>query len=269
MEKLSLPVLSVKNLSAESQAGWRAVSNISFHVGMGECVAIIGPNGSGKSSLLKAITRQFSTVAGKVELSGTDICQFSRQEMAQWISIIAQHEYVDPRLTVSEYVWLGRISHACCFSQKEHEKVVRQALKDVGLSNKTERHFGELSGGEQQRASIARAFAQKAKIIFLDEPTNHLARIEILALVKAKGVTVVAVLHDLSLVSGFADKVLLLQGQKMVTFSCPEEVLNDQFMAPTFGLRVVPFQHPRLDSIVHHFEALSTNFIDQPRGGVV
>ena len=75
-------------------------------------------------------------------------------------------------------------------------------------------------------------------------------------LVKAKGVTAVAVLHDLSLVSEFADKVLLLQNQKMVAYSCPEGVLNDHFISPTFGLRVIPFQHPRANSIIHHFEAL-------------
>lgn len=272
MEKFSLPVLSVQNLSAQSQAGWRAVSDISFDVGMGECIAIIGPNGSGKSSLLKAITRQFSIIAGKVELSGIDICQLSRQEMAQWISIVAQHEYVDPRLTVGEYVWLGRTPHACYFSQQEHENVVNQSLTDVGLYHKKEHHFGDLSGGEQQRANIARAFAQKARIILLDEPTNHLdplARIELLNLVKAKGVTAIAVLHDLSLVSEFADKVLLLQNQKMVAYSCPEGVLNDRFISPTFGLRVIPFQHPRANSIIHHFEALGSNCYDQPRGGVV
>ena len=149
---------------------------------------------------------------------------------------------------------------------------VNQSLTDVGLLHKREHYFGDLSGGEQQRASIARAFAQKARVILLDEPTNHLdplARSELLNLVKAKGVTAIAVLHDLSLISEFADKVLLLKEQKMVTYACPKNVLNDQFMTPTFGLRVIPFKHPRTNYVVHLFEALSSNFHDQPRGDVV
>ncbi|MBF4249094.1 ABC transporter ATP-binding protein, partial [Vibrio anguillarum] len=148
-----------------------------------------------------------------------------RQQMAKTVAVVAQHEHVDPRLSVSEYVWLGRVPHTFCCGKSEHERSVRQALEDVSLSHKADQPFGSLSGGEQQRASIGRAFAQEPKLLLLDEPTNHLdhlARLELLTLVKQRGIASIAVLHDLPLVTPFADKVLLMSKQKMVAYESPD-----------------------------------------------
>ncbi|MBF4317641.1 ABC transporter ATP-binding protein, partial [Vibrio anguillarum] len=173
----------------------------------------IGPNGSGKSSLLKAMTGEYQTVMGTLMIAGVSVNALPRQQMAKTVAVVAQHEHVDPRLSVSEYVWLGRVPHTFCCGKSEHERSVRQALEDVSLSHKADQPFGSLSGGEQQRASIGRAFAQEPKLLLLDEPTNHLdhlARLELLTLVKQRGIASIAVLHDLPLVTPFADKVLLM-----------------------------------------------------------
>lgn len=255
---LDIPVLSVRRLFANGKANWRAVSDVSFSVADGECVAVIGPNGSGKSSLLKAITGEYKTIDGELFLSGKCMKSIDKQQLAKRVAVVTQHENVDPRLSIFEYVWLGRTPHTFCCSKKEHERAVNQAIEDVGLSDKSERYFGELSGGEQQRASIARAFAQEPRLLLLDEPTNHLdplARLELLSLIKRRGIACVAVLHDLPLVAPFANKVLLMSDQKMVTFETPDIVMRDHFMTPVFGLRVISFKHPHMSSTIHHFEA--------------
>lgn len=260
MEKLNKPILSVQSLCADGPAHWRAVSDVTFDVCEGECVAVIGPNGSGKSSLLKVITGEYRAVSGELEIFGSRVEHLPRQEMAKRLAVVAQHEHVDPRLSVSEYVYLGRVPHTFCCSKKEHDRAVKQAIEDVGLSHKSHRHFGELSGGEQQRASIARAFAQEPRLLLLDEPTNHLdplARLDLLKLIKHRGIASVVVLHDLPLVTPFADNILLMSEQKMVAFAPPETLMRDDFITPVFGLRVIPFSHPHMHSTIHHFEAAS------------
>ncbi|EGU44738.1 ABC transporter-like protein [Vibrio splendidus ATCC 33789] len=259
---MNKPVLSVKGLCANGLANWRAVSDVTFDVNDGECIAIIGPNGSGKSSLLKGITGEYKAVAGEMLLSGIEFESLARQQVAKKVAVVTQHEHVDPRLSVSEYVGLGRTPHTFCCSAKEHKRAVKQAMEDVGLLHKSQHSFGELSGGEQQRASIARAFAQEPRLLLLDEPTNHLdplARLELLSLIKKRGIASVVVLHDLPLVAPFADKVLLMSDQKMVIFASPETVIQDRYMVPVFGLRVLSFNHPNMCSTIHHFEAASNH----------
>ncbi|MFD2177206.1 ABC transporter ATP-binding protein [Veronia pacifica] len=263
MKEPITPIVSAQGLCANGPSGWRAVTDVTFDLLPGECAAIIGPNGSGKSSLLKAITGEYQTVFGSLKLSGIDAHQLHRQQMAKLVAVVAQHEHVDPRLSVSEYVWLGRVPHTFCCGKKEHERAVKQAMEDVALSHKANRLFGELSGGEQQRASIARAFAQEPKLLLLDEPTNHLdplARLELLALVKQRGIASIAVLHDLPLVAPFADNILLMSDQKMVAYASPDEVMQNEFMTPVFGLQVIPLNHPLMDSTIHHFEAAPNQY---------
>lgn len=263
MDEMEQPIMSARGLCADGVSGWRAVNDVTFDVLSGECVAIIGPNGSGKSSLLKAMTGEHQTVMGTLTIAGVSVNALPRQQMAKTVAVVAQHEHVDPRLSVSEYVWLGRVPHTFCCGKREHERAVRQALEDVSLSHKADQPFGSLSGGEQQRASIARAFAQEPKLLLLDEPTNHLdhlARLELLTLVKQRGIASIAVLHDLPLVTPFADKVLLMSKQKMVAYASPDIVMQNTFITPVFGLNVIPINHPHINRTIHHFEAAQSRF---------
>lgn len=256
-------MLQVTQLQARSPLGWEAVKAASFSVQAGECVAVIGPNGSGKSSLLKALTGEYVRTQGQISLNGTPIGALAPQQKAKIIALVAQNEAVDPRLTVREYVRLGRVPHTFCCSHDTHEQAVETALADVNLTAKSDRKMGQLSGGEQQRANIARAFAQEPKLLLLDEPTNHLdplARLEILELVKQKGVAAIAVLHDLQLVAPFADQVILMSQQRMLECGSPEDVLQNKYITPTFGLNVLTFNHPLLGNAIHHFEAAQPSF---------
>ncbi|EKF9206531.1 ABC transporter ATP-binding protein [Vibrio cholerae] len=251
-------ILEVKQLATRSPQGWKALIDATFEVAGGQCFAVIGPNGSGKSSLLKSITGEYAAVQGELLINGYQLSELSLQQKAKLIAVVAQNDYVDPRLTVREYVSLGRVPHAFCCSQSSHLAAVDNALNDVKLLEKSERTMGSLSGGEQQRANIARAFAQHPQLLLLDEPTNHLdplARLELLALIKRKGVACIAVLHDLQLVAPFADKVILMANQRIVKCGSAVEILSNQYITPIFGLNVLTFQHPHIDNAVLHFEA--------------
>jgi len=261
MGSSSVPLLEVEQLCAHSPKGWKALESATFNVSKGECVAVIGPNGSGKSSLLKSITGEYPTTHGRLCIEGAPLGEMSPHQKAKIIAVVAQNDHVDPRLTVREYVSLGRVPHTFCCSHETHERAVDKALQDVNLSTKNSRKMGTLSGGEQQRANIARAFAQEPKLLLLDEPTNHLdplARLELLALIKSRGVASITVLHDLQLVAPFADKVILMSEQRMVQCASAPEVLQNKYITPIFGLHVLTFKHPYLGSAIHHFEAASS-----------
>lgn len=254
------PLLHVDQLSVVSPTGWQALVSATFSMAEGECVAVIGPNGSGKSSLLKAITGEYFATQGSLTFDGVPMNKMSPQQKAKVIAVVAQNDHVDPRLSVREYVSLGRVPHTFCCCQERHERVVSKTLYELNLACKSSRKIGSLSGGEQQRAHIARAFAQEPQLLLLDEPTNHLdplARLELLELVRRKGIASIAVLHDLPLVAPFADKVVLMSQQSVVKCDTAKAIMQNEYITPIFGLQVLTFNHPQESRSIHHFEAAS------------
>ncbi|WP_434664101.1 ABC transporter ATP-binding protein [Klebsiella sp. MISC125] len=251
------PVLSVNIASLPRPGGGELLSSVHFEAKKGECLAVIGPNGSGKTSLLRAIDRELTTLNGDILLFGRPISELSRQQRAKQIAVLAQNDTPDMRLALEDYVALGRIPHARDMSHREHEAIVTSAINDTGLQRFRKRSLSALSGGERQRAALARVLAQSPALVLLDEPTNHLdppGRVELLSLVKSKGITVVAVLHDLSLVESFADRVLLLSQGRAVAWDIPERVLVSEQLYPVFGLTCFTVPHPDTGKALRIFE---------------
>lgn len=251
------PLLSVNIASLPRPGGGELLRDIHFHAGKGECLAVIGPNGSGKTSLLRAIDQQLTSREGEICLNGRSVSALTRQQRAREIAVLAQNDAPDLRLTLEDYVALGRLPHARDMSRREHENIVTRAISDTGLQRLRTRSLSALSGGERQRAALARVLAQSPKLVLLDEPTNHLdppGRVELLSLVKNQGVTVVAVLHDLSLVESFADRVLLLSQGRAVAWDVPERVLVSAQLYPVFGLTSFTVPHPETGKALRIFE---------------
>lgn len=233
------------------------LTNIDFQVRSGECLAIIGPNGSGKSSLLRAINQELALTRGRIALNGQSITTLSRQTRARQIAVLSQNDLPDLRLTLEDYVMLGRIPHVRAQSRAQHYTIVTEAIRDTGLSALRHRTLSALSGGERQRAALARALAQTPDVLLLDEPTNHLdplARAELLALVKSKGITVLAVLHDLALLEPFADRVLMLAAGRQIAWDTPATVLTNDYLRPVFGLTCIVVPHPETGKTLRIFE---------------
>ena len=251
------PVLSVNIASLPRPGGGELLSSVHFEAKKGECLAVIGPNGSGITSLLRAIDRELTTLNGDILLFGRPISELSRQQRAKQIAVLAQNDTPDMRLALEDYVALGRIPHARDMPHCEHETIVTRAINDTGLQRLRKRSLSALSGGERQRAALARVLAQSPVLVLLDEPTNHLdppGRVELLSLVKSKGITVVAVLHDLSLVESFADRVLLLSQGRAVAWDIPERVLVSEQLYPVFGLTCFTVPHPDTGKALRIFE---------------
>jgi iron complex transport system ATP-binding protein len=183
--------------------------------------------------------------AGRILLDGADIHTLSARRVAQRVAAVLQEQPTDFALSVAEIVALGRAPHRRALAgPSAHDRhVVDHALERMSLSDFAHRQFGTLSGGERQRVMVARALAQEPGLIVLDEPTNHLDirhQLEVLHLVRGLGATVVASLHDLNLVHGFADDLLVLSSGRPLAFGPVAEVLTPALIAEAFGVIATP-----------------------------
>jgi iron complex transport system ATP-binding protein len=184
-------------------------------------VALLGANGAGKTTLLDVISGLLQPKTGVVLVDGRSVREWGRRELSRFVSLVPQHLEVPFLFRVEEVVSQGRVPYLGRFgSLSRHDRdVVAQAMEHVDVARLRDRVFSELSGGEKQRVKIAIALAQEPKIMLLDEPTQHLdigRQIEVLNLLRQlndDGITVVAALHDLSLVGDhFSQAVLLMDG---------------------------------------------------------
>ncbi len=223
------------------------IRDIDLSVEPGERLAIIGPNGAGKTTLLRLLFGRQTPSTGRILLGDRDLRTLSMSERARMIAVVGQSDLPDMRLTVAEYVDLGRTPHRARVSAARHQVMVGRAIERVGLSSLSSRRLESLSGGERQRSAIARSLAQEPSILILDEPTNHLdprARTDLLELTRGLGITVVAVLHDLTLVHPFADRVAVMQGGRLVAHDVPDIVLGRDIVRGVFAMDAFPFTNP-------------------------
>ncbi|MFT2798904.1 ABC transporter ATP-binding protein [Serratia sp. N21D137] len=250
--------LILQGVSLHSQNDELILDDINFIVNTGERLAIIGPNGSGKSSLLRIIIQENTYYKGNVLFNGRPIKSISVRERSRQIAFLSQTDTPDWRLTLEEYVTLGRLPYVGLFSYAKEQQKINKALENTGLKNLRHRQLGLLSGGQRQRAAFARTLVQEPSLLLLDEPTNHLdpqGRAELMSLVKNQGITVVAVLHDLQLTATFADKVLVLCQGKQVIYDVPDSALRTEIMLPVFGMKSFDVLHPENGHTLKIFEA--------------
>ena len=202
----------------------RAVDGISVEVAAGDFVALLGPSGSGKSSLMNLVAGLDRPTAGAVEIHGKDLAQLSRDELAGYrlrtAGMVFQSFNLIPTMTVLENVELPM-----CFAEvdrAERAALARKALDRVGLGARVQHRPSELSGGEQQRAAIARALINNPRLLLADEPTGNLdshTGAEIMNLIvecrAALGMTVLMVTHERALAERYARRMLFLADGKL------------------------------------------------------
>jgi len=226
--------------------GTRVLDGVSGVVETGEWVTVIGPNGAGKSTLLRAIAGLVPRLGG-VEIGGDDGSALGRRELARRISLVPQSPALPTQMTVAEYVLLGRTPHLGYFAREGvgDREIADAALARLDLVELASRPLGTLSGGERQRAVLARALAQQAPILLLDEPTNALdvgrgqQALELVdALRREAGLTVLAAMHDLTLAGQYADRLLLLDGGRVVAGGGAVDVLTDELISRHYGASV-------------------------------
>ncbi|MFI9235936.1 ABC transporter ATP-binding protein [Streptomyces sp. NPDC053079] len=230
-------------------AGTRLVEDIALRAGSGQFVGLVGPNGSGKSTLLRCAYRALRPAAGRVLLDGDDLHALGAREGARRLAALPQESASEFDFTVFEVVAMGRLPHqsAAGRATAADTEVCTSALERVGAAHLAGRGFLTLSGGEKQRVLIARALAQQPKVLVLDEPTNHLdiaQQLEVLALVRSSGLTVLAALHDLNLAATHCDVLYVIAGGRIVASGPPHSVLTAGLLAEVFGVRAHRVPHP-------------------------
>jgi len=197
--------------------------------------AIIGPNGCGKSTLLKCMYSFLKPNKGSIEINNSNLLHMNHKKRASEISYVAQSVETSFDFTVKDIVSMGRNPYVKRFSTLSKTDIshVYQAMNQTSVLEYKNKSVNELSGGEKQRAFIARALAQDTKIILLDEPVSMLDinhQIEIMdtikLLSKKHNRTVICVLHDLNLASMYADRVILMNNGKVRSIGTPNEVLT-------------------------------------------
>ena len=228
------------------------LDGIDLRVGAGELVAIIGPNGAGKSTLLRLLSGDLHPSGGEVLLIQRDIGSYTPRELAARRAILSQHINVSFPFTVAEIVLMGAGDR----NPRESNALVDAALDEVGLAHFRERHMPTLSGGEQQRAHFARVLVQLAcgeaehgpGLLLLDEPTSSLDLRHQIDLVEAArrraaaGTAVIAILHDLNLAIRFADRLVVLNGGRLVADGPRTEIVTRKTIRDIFEIDTVVHQ---------------------------
>ncbi|MCA6094891.1 ABC transporter ATP-binding protein [Streptomyces sp. SCA3-4] len=240
--------VDVEGLSVEI-AGARLVEDIGLQAGSGQVVGLVGPNGSGKSTLLRCVYRALRPAAGRVLLDGDDLHALGAREGARRLAALPQESSSEFDFTVAEVVAMGRLPHQGTAGRATaaDTDVCAAALERVGAVHLAGRGFLTLSGGEKQRVLIARALAQQPQVLVLDEPTNHLdiaQQLEVLALVRGSGLTVLAALHDLNLAATHCDELYVIAAGRIVASGPPHAVLTAGLLAEVFGVRAHRVPHP-------------------------
>ncbi len=229
------------------------LKDVSFSVEKGECIGIIGPNGSGKSTLLKTMSRILKPSSGSVVLLDKRLDQYSSKELARNMAVVPQDANVEFDFSCLDIVAMGRSPHLKRFEfeGKKDTDIVRQSMELTNTWSLRDRPYSQVSGGERQRLTIARALAQQPSVLLLDEPVSHLDiehQIEVLDLVerlkKDQGIMVVMILHDLNLAARYCDRLILLSGNSILAAGKPDEVLTEPNIACAFHARVLIRKHP-------------------------
>jgi iron complex transport system ATP-binding protein len=231
-----------------------ALDGVSFSATEGRITAVAGPNGSGKSTLIRALIRRQEMERGSIEIDGTSLHSLSPQETAKRVAVVPQREEPAFPMTVQEYVALGRFPRLGLWQTPgtADQKAGVGAMEKAGVSEFAARRTDTLSGGEWQRARIARALAQEARALVLDEPTTFLdlahemSLFELLHSLAESGMAVLLVSHQLNLVARFADSIVLLHHGKVVASGSPAEVMQAGLLERIYEWPLVVSRDPAI-----------------------
>ena len=234
-----MEVISVKNINKTFKDGFRVLNDISFTLNKGEVLGIIGPSGSGKSTLLRSITQLTTVDEGTISICGQNLVTdgvYSDKKVCREIGLkvglvfqnfnLFPHKNVLQNITIAQMNVLKR-------SRQEAESIARELLAKMNLSEKETSYPCQLSGGQQQLVSIARALAMKPEVLFFDEPTSALdpeLTGEILKVIRSlaeEHMTMVVVTHEMSFARELSDKIIFMCDGSIVEQGSPKEVFDE------------------------------------------
>ena len=221
--------------------GNRAILNdITLDIPHGHWTCLVGPNGAGKTTLLKVLlgVREYS---GSLQDNGVEVYRNHKRNVA----FVPQHPEIPTGMTVAEYVALGRSKIEGWGNESpESRAFIEEVLIQTQLYGMHQRHVAQLSGGEMQRALIARALAQEPELILLDEPTSALDlhhQISVLnniEILKTRGVTVISTMHDITLAAMYAERIVVMHDGKVLLNGAASDVIHSSELRIAFDNRI-------------------------------
>lgn len=226
-------MISVKNLH-KSYGKLEVLKGIDYEINKGECVVLIGPSGSGKSTFLRCLNLLEVPTEGEIIFDGVDMLSKNTQinKMREEIGMVFQHFNLFPHKTILENITLAPIKLKK-MSKEEADKRALELLKRVGLEDKASSYPSQLSGGQKQRVAIARTLAMSPKVVLFDEPTSALDPemvgevLEVMKQMAKEGMTMVVVTHEMGFAKEVSDRVIFMDGGKIVEEGTPEEVFDN------------------------------------------
>ena len=235
---MTTPTLQVQDLkkifTRDGQSDFLAVDGVSFDISAGECVGLIGESGSGKSTVANMIARLLDSTEGRILLDGEDVTDAEARKIFRTVQMIFQspQESFDPRRTLGDGIGESLLNVGQ--SRAEVREEVGRLLEAVGLSaDFANRYPHEVSGGQCQRAAIARAIAIEPKLLICDEATSALdvtVQAEIVALLsrlmRERGMACLFICHDIALAQSVCDRFLVMYRGKIVEEGAPDEVVQ-------------------------------------------
>jgi len=235
--------LAAQALSAGYSAD-QVIQNLDLEITKGSVTAIICPNGAGKTSLLKALARKIPAASGAVLLDGISITSLTKAEVDQSIVFLAAIPAAKNQETVFDLLARSAIaaSQISRVSPRLREEI-ETLLERTSLTGVRDKKVGELSSGYRQCAVIAAALVKNPSVLLLDEPTHSLDyshQLQVMNLLSSlkreRGMTIVAVIHDLNLAARFADHIVILKNGSIVAKGTPHEVITPNNLADAFKI---------------------------------
>ncbi len=224
---------------------------VSLVVKPGEVVVLVGPNGAGKSTLMQVLAGDLVATAGSVMLDGKPIGSYRAHDLALRRAVLPQQSLLQFAFTVREVVEMGRSPHDD--THDEMVVAVESALAATEMIPFAGRVYPSLSGGEKARAQLSRVLAQSAPLLLLDEPTaaldlRHQQHVmDIARDIASDGGSVIAVVHDLNLAAGTADRIVLLDRGTIAADGSPWEVMQQSLLSEVYQCEIAVGRHPMRD----------------------
>lgn len=221
---------------------------LSLQLKAGKIYGLLGANGAGKSTLLQLLAGLKQSDSGDIILAQQALSAYTATARARLLAFLSQQQ-APTEMTVRQLLHLGLLPHKALWqrdNQSDRDNINR-VLLDTGLSQQADTLLGRLSGGEQQRAHLARVLVQQAQLLLLDEPVNHLDirfQHQLLATLRRSGLCVLASFHDINLAATYCDELILLQQGQLLAAGAPEQVLQPDLLQQVFGRPCLVDQSP-------------------------